>query len=317
MKLRNLLIAISFFGAMTPACNRNRQDAILAANEAEKLRKSDKDAAIGKLEEATRLDPDSHHIWYKLATIHEEKEDWAKMAEALQGAITADEKVKEDGTWATYHAKRGYALEMQAKKKPGKAKDKAGAYEEAKAPYQKCIELDENYADCYHQLGNVFLWTDDEQQAIDFYTKAIQHDPGALRYYGPLAELYINLRYFKEAEGVLKEAKTRGTPGDKLMWGVHVLMARVLQERGDAAGVVSELEAAKAINTGEGPEGVLILYSLGAAYADLTPPRVQEATDMLKGFVLRVCKGQKAAQYEVECEGARATLAKKLNATVQ
>ena len=317
MKLCNLLVAVACIGTMTSACNRNRQDAVLAANEAEKLRKGDKDGAIAKLEDATRLDPESHAIWYKLATIHEEKEDWAKMAEALQGAITADERTKDDGTWATYHAKRGYALEMQAKKKPGKPKDKAGAYEEAKAPYTKCIELDENYADCYHQLGNVYMWTDDEQQAIEYYTKAIQHDPTALRYYGPLAELYINLGYLKEAETVLKEAKTRGGPGDKLMWGIHVLMGQVLQSRNDTAGVIAELEAAKAINTGEGPEGVLILYSLGAAYANAQPPKTQEATDMLKGFVLRVCKGQKAAQYEVECEGARSTLTNKLNATVQ
>jgi tetratricopeptide (TPR) repeat protein len=317
MKLGKMLVAVACIATTTVACNRNRQDAILAANEAEKARKGDKEAAIAKLDEAVRLDPDSHAIWYKLATIHEEKEDWPKMAEALQGAITADERNKEDGDWATYHAKRGYALEMQAKKKPGKARDKASAYEEAKAPYQKCIELDENYADCYHQLGNVFLWTDDEQQALDYYTKAIQHDPSQLRYYGLLAELYINLGYMKEAEAVLKEAKTRGTPSDKLMWGIHVLMAQVLQARNDAAGVVTELEAAKAIPTGEGPEGVLILYSLGVAYANLAQPRTQEATDMLKGFVLRVCKGQKAAQYEVECEGARTTLTKKLNATVQ
>jgi len=310
MKLGQLLLAASLLIPTLAGCNRNKQDAILLANEAEKARKGDKDTAIAKLEEAARLDPDSHAIWYKLATVHEEKEDWPKMAEALGNAISADEKNSQDGTWANYHAKRGYALEMQAKKKLIK-------YDEAKGPYEKCIEADENYADCYHQLGNVMLWMDDEQKALENYTKAIEHDPSQLRYYGPLAELYINLNYMKEAEEVLKEAQTRAAPNDKGLWLIHTMMSDVLVSKGDLNGAVRELEAAKAINTGEGPEQIYTLYNLGALYARLNPPRKQDATDMLKGFVMRICKGQKAAQFASECESARTILTKQLNATIQ
>lgn len=310
MKLGQLLLAASVVTTTLVGCNRNKQDAVLLANEAEKARKGDKDTAIAKLEEAVRLDPDNHGIWFKLATIHEEKEDWPKMAEALQGAITADEKVKEDGTWANYYANRGLALEMQARKKTIK-------YDEVKAPYEKCIEIDENYADCYHQLGNVYLWLDDEQQSLAFYTKAIEHDPSQLRYYGPLAELYINLGYMKEAEEVLKEAKSRAQPGDKGLWLIHTMMSDVLIAKNDLNGAVTELEAAKAINTGDGPEQVYTLFNLGSLYAQLNPPRKQDATDMLKGFVARICKGQKAAKFVAECESARTILTKKLNATVQ
>lgn len=314
MKLCNVLAAASLlavFASGSSGCTRNKQDAVLLANEAEKIRKSNKDEAIQKLEEASRLDPDNHAIWFKLASVHEEKEDWPKMAEALQGAINADEKNKEDGVWANYFAKRGYAIEMQARKK-------AKPYDEAKEPYTKCIEADENYADCYHQLGNVYLWTDDEQKALEFYTKAIQHNPDELRYYAPLADLYVDLNYSKEAEAVLKEAKTRGGPNDVEKYDVHVLMAKVLQERGDVKGAVTELEAAKAVPVPEGSNrALLILYNLGIAYADLDPPRKQDATDLLKSFDQRVCKGQKAKDYPMECESVRTTLAKKLNATVQ
>ena len=295
--LRPLLVTTLLASAtMTAGCNRNRQDAILRANEADKMRKADREGAIAKLEEATRLDPSNHHIWYKLSAVYREKEDWPKMAEALGNAIAADEKTKDDGTWATYYAERGYALEQQAKK------DKA-KYEEAKAPYLKCIELDANYGDCYHQLGNVYLWTDDEQKALEYYTKAIEHDPKELRYYAPLADLYLALGYTKEAEAVLKEGKAQAAPNDKLLWGIHVRMAEVLMDRGDMQSAATELEAAKAIPTGEGPESILILYSLGGVYAELN--RGQEAKELLKGFYLRACRGAKAKDFVNECEVAK------------
>ena len=240
--------------------------------------------------------------------MYRDKEEWPKMAEALQSAIAADEKTKDDGTWATYHAERGYALEQIAKK------DKA-RYEEAKAPYLKCIEIDPHYSDCYHQLGNVYLWTDDEQKALEFYSKAIEHNPKELRYYGPLADLYIRLGYMKEAEQVLKEAKSFAAPNDKLLWGVHNLTAAILLERGDKQGAVTELEAAKAINVGENaPEAVLILFSLGGVYADLN--RGQEAKELLKGFFVRACKGAKAKDYASECEVARTRIVE-LGGTLQ
>ncbi len=297
MKLPKVLIALVAASTIASGCSRARQDAILRANEADKVRKVDREAAIAKLEEATRLDPSNHHIWYKLSAVYREKEDWPKTAEALQNAISADEKTKDDGTFATYFAERGYAIEQQAKKDKTK-------YEEAKAPYLKCIEVDSHYADCYHQLGNVYLWTDDEQKALEYYSKAIENDPKELRYYAPLADLYIALNYTKEAEVVLKEAKQHAAPNDKLLWGIHVRMAEVLMDRGDMQGAVTELEAAKAIPTGEGPEAVLILYSLGGVYAELN--RGQEAKELLKGFYLRACKGAKAKDFVNECEVAKA-----------
>lgn len=288
-------------------CSRAKQEAILRANEAENLRKGDKVAAIEKLDEATRLDPDNHLIWFKLANVYEEKEDYPKMAEALQNAINADERNKEDGSWANYHAKRGYALEKIALSKKD-AKARTDAYEEAKAPYTKCIELDENYADCYHQLGNVYLWTDDEEKALQYYSDAIAHNPDELRYYPPLAELYINLFLYENAEKVLEEAKNRGKAGAKEMWGVHLLSAKILQEKGDINGVIRELEAAKAIDLGgDAEQNVLILYSLGVAYNDTK--QTQKSIENLKGFHVR-CKGALAAQYPDECDNAQSLLAK-------
>jgi tetratricopeptide (TPR) repeat protein len=289
-----LTIACALVSALSSGCSRNRQEAILLANEGDKSVKVDADGAIGKYEQATKLDPSNPHIFFKLAMAHKKKEEWDKVAEALSSAT------KLAPQWANFWLERGYALEQLAEKK-------TVSYEEAKEPYNKCIEIDANYADCYHQLGNVYLWLDDEQKALEFYTKAIEHDPTQVRYYGPPAELYINLDYQKEAEQLLKEAKSFAKAGDPYLFGVHTLLSKIYQERGQLNEMVAELEAAKLV-AGEGPNQLPVLYSLGSTYAKLEPPRKQEAIQLLKSFNARGCKGNKAKEYQSECETAKSLI---------
>ncbi len=306
MKLVAMVAAATVVSSLMFGCSRARQDAVLLANEADKARKSgDKDGAIQKLTEATNLDRANHRIWYKLSQVHRDKEDWAKMAEAAQGAIKAEEEVgKGKVTYATYYAERGYALEKQAEKK-------TLSYEEAKGPYTKCIEIDPHYAACYNRLGNVYLWLDDEQKALEFYSKAIEHNPDELDFYPPLVDLYLTLGFPKEAESLLNEAKSRGKAGEKGLFNIHVLSARLLQERGDVAGAAKELETARDISKKmeESAEAVLILYNLGSVYAELARTqgeKKQQGIEMLKGFYARACKNPaKAKLYALECATAK------------
>jgi tetratricopeptide (TPR) repeat protein len=278
-------------------CSRHRQEAVILANQADKEVGINPEGAANKYDQATKLDPNNHRIFFKLAMAYEKQEQWDKMASALSRGTQLAPK------FANYWFKRAWALEQQARKK-------TISYDEAKEPYQKCIENDPNFADCYSQLANVYLWTDDEQKALENYTKAIEHNPAEIRYFSQLADLYIRLSYLNEAEQVLKEAKAMAKPGDKYLFGVHSLLAQVLQEKGDMAAMVTELEAAKAVAPADGPESVLILWSLGSTYAKLEPPRKQEAIQMLKGFSARACKGAKAASYKTECETSQALLVK-------
>lgn len=308
MKLGAILMTTSLVASSVTmlGCSRHRQEAVKLSNEGDKAVKVDVEGAIAKYEQATKLDPTNHAIFYKLSQAYEKKEDWDKVASTLSRATAIAPK------YANYWFKRGYALEQQAKKK-------TISYDEAKEPYQKCIENDPNYADCYMQLGHVFLWTDDEQKALENYTKAIEHNPNEIRYYSALADLYINLGLTKEAEVVLKEAKTFAKPktgGDRDLFDVHTLLAKVHQDKGSLAEMVPELEAAKNVAPPEGSEAVEILWSLGSTYAKLDPPRKQEAIQMLKGFSGRACKGAKAASFKTECESAQ-TLVVKLGGTMQ
>jgi tetratricopeptide (TPR) repeat protein len=289
--------------ALSAGCSRHRQEAVILANEADQAVKVDVEGAINKYEQATRLDPTNHHIFNKLAMAYRKKEDWDKVASTLARAAQLAPK------YANYWFFRGYALEMQAKKK-------VSSYDEAKEPLAKCIENDPNYAECYSELGTVMLWTDDEQKALENFTKAIEHDPAQIGYYAQLADLYIRLGYMKEAEQVLQQAKSFAKPGARELFAIHVLLSQVLQDRGAKIEMVTELEAAKKVADPEGSEAVQILYNLGSTYAQLDPPRKQEAINMLKGFSNRACKGAKAQMYKTECE-TTATLVVRLGGTLQ
>lgn len=304
MKLGTWLCGTAILAAtMALGCNRSRQEAVILANEGDGAVKVNVEGAINKYDQATKLDPNNHHIFYKLAQAYRKKEEWEKVASTLARATQLAPE------YANYWFERGYALEQQAIKG-------IVSWDEPKEPYQKCIEADPNFADCYHQLANAYLWSDDEQKALENYTKAIEHNPEALHYYASLADLYIRLDLINEAEQVLKEGKTFAKPGDPLLFGIHVLLSQVHQDRKQMAEMVTELEAAKAVAGADGPEAVQILYSLGSTYAKLEPPRKQEAIQMLKGFHTRACKGSKAKDFKSECETTN-TLVTQLGGTLQ
>src|SRR5262245_28223774 len=194
MKLGSVVVAASLV-LLAAGCSRNRQEAVKKEIQADGEVKTNVEGAISKYDEGTHLDPTNHRIFYKLAKAYEKKEDWDKVASTMARATQLAPK------YANYWLLRGYALEQLARKKTVQ-------WEEAKEPLQKCVENDPNFAACYEELGNVFLWTDDEQKALENYNKAIEHDPNNVAYYNVIADLYLNLGYVKEAEQVLKEGKS-------------------------------------------------------------------------------------------------------------
>jgi tetratricopeptide (TPR) repeat protein len=309
MKLGAFVVSASILAAsvLGAGCSRNRQEAVILANKGDQEVKVNVDGAINSYEQATHLDPLNHRIFAKLGAAYRKKEDWDKVASTMARAAQLAPKFADYWFW------RGYALEQQAKKK-------TVPWEECKEPLQKCIQNDPNYADCYEELGNAFLWTDDEQKALENYNKAVEHAPEKIAYYDTLADLYLRLGYVKEAETVLKEGKAFIKPDDKAqqkaVYGMHVLLAHVYQERDSLPEAVAELEAAKAVVPQDGPEAVQILWNLGSTYATMKPPRSAEAISMLKGFSSRACKGSKAATYKTECEQSQ-TLVTKLGGTLR
>lgn len=285
------------------ACSRDHIEAINLANEGDQAIKVNTEGAIAKYEQAIQLDPTNHKIMWKLSKAYEKKEDWDKMASTLSRAAQVAP------SFANYYYKRGYALVKQAE---GGNPDK---YEEAKEPLKKCIEKDPAMAECYHFLGEASLWTNDEQGALDNYTKAIEHDSMTPYFYPPLAELYITMRFYKEAEGVLKEGTRIIPPGEKNnnhLYGMYVLRFQVAQASGDKASMVAAMEKAEEVAGDSHPE---ISFNLGSTYAVMDPPQKEKAVRLLSSFVKRACRSAQATKYKEQCETSN-TLIQKLGGKV-
>jgi tetratricopeptide (TPR) repeat protein len=288
-----LLLGVLWLGAAA-GCSRNDIEAINLATEGDQMKKVDLEGAIQRYEQATRLDPKNALIFHKLADAYEKKEAWDKVASTMAQAIRLQPKN------ALFWYKRGKALRMQAEKGPT-------SWDEAKEPLQKCIESDSNFADCYFHLGEVMLHLDDEQRALENWTKAISHEPTELVFYGPLADLYVRLGYHDQAAQVVKEGLSFVTPQSKTgVVSLYQYEAQVAQAKGDLSGAAASLEKAKTADTeGQHPE---ILFNLGSTYAVMKPPKKQEALQMLKAFQARGCKGAKAQKFKAQCDQSQALM---------
>lgn len=303
MKLRVVHIAALSALMASTGCGRDHIEAINLANEGDRAVQVNVEGAVQKYEQAVQLDPTNHRIIWKLAKAYEKKEDWDKMASSLSRAV----QIAPD--FANYWFKRGYALVKQAEA------GNPDAYEESKEPLKKCIEKDPNYAECYHFLAEASLWTNDEQAALDNYSKAIEHDPSTAYYYPPLGELLITFKFYKEAEQILKEGTRIVAPSEKAnnhLYAMYVLRFQVAQAKDDKAEMVASMEKAQEVAGETHPE---ISFNLGSTYAVMDPPQKEKAARLLKSFVKRACRSAKAAQFKEQCETAN-SLIQKLGASV-
>lgn len=284
------LAATMAFSVMT-GCSRHRQEAVKLANQGDAIVDLDPAGAIEKYQNAVNLDPANHRIMYKLAKAHKKKDEWDKVAEVLGRATD------QAPSFANYWKERGYALYKQAEAKKI-------SYDEPKEPFKKCIEADPNQEECYYWLAHSFLWSDKEQDALQYYTKAIEFRPNRIEYYAPLADLYMRLGYLKEAEQVLNAAKELADPNKHAadLFDVHTLLGGVYRDKGDIDKMVAEFEAARALKKDD-PSS---LFNLGLGYAKQKGKKA-EALQLLKGFQARGCKSKKAQKtYKSECAQARA-----------
>jgi len=279
-------------------CSRDRIEAIDLSNEGDRAVKVNVEGAIQKYEQAIQLDPQNHHIQWKLAVAYEKKESWDKMASTLASAAQIAPN------YAKYWFRRGYALIKEAES------GSPDSYEAAKEPLKKCIEKDPNIAECYFFLAEAHLWTNDEQEALASYSKAIEHNPAEAYFYPPLAELYITHRLHTEAKEVLLEGTKLVPLTEKSkanLYSMFTLLATVAQLDRDTTAQVEALEKAQQIDGDNHPE---IAFNLGSSYAVKNPPQKEKAARLLNSFTKRACRGANAEKFKEQCESANAIIQK-------
>jgi len=293
-----LVVVLAAALPLVGACSRNNIEAVNMANEGDKERGTNVDDAISKYEQATQLDPTNYRILWKLATAYQKKEQWDKVA------LTCSKAEKLAPTHADYFYLHGYAIVQQAEKGPT-------SWSDAKEPLETAAKLDPNYSDPNFDLGNVYLHLDQEKDALEHWTKAIEQKPDEVDYYAPLADLYIRLQFLNEAEAVLKEGLNYDKPGASVggVFNIHTLYGEVYERKGDWSGAVKEFEAAKKACGACSDKGQQIaFFNLGAAYTRITPPNKAGASGNLKNFQKIICRGGAAARYADECTQAQELL---------
>jgi len=295
MSSRTLLALV--VAVASAACSRNNIEAVNLANEGDQAKGSNLEEAISKYEQATKLDPDSARIWWKLALAYEKKEDWQKLASACAQAEAASERADKKKTHADYYFRQGYAYEQLAEKGGG------GSWVEAKAPFQTAIQLDPNYGEAYGELAWVLLHTDDEIGAIQNWTKALQTQPDKNQYYVLLADQYRRLMLYDQAEQVLREGLSYTKGDDKHAFNLHTLLGDVYETKADYPRAVTEYEAAKkACDSNKCSDHKEAYFNLGVGYSELNPPKKNEAMQQLQSFWKLTCKGALAAKYADQCQ---------------
>jgi tetratricopeptide (TPR) repeat protein len=287
-----LLVA---FAVVASGCSRNNIEAVNLANDGDQAKSSNIEEAISKYEQATKLDGDNARIWWKLALAYEKKEDWQKMASASVQAEEASERAEKKKSHADYYFRQGYALEQLAEKG-------SGSWADAKAPFETAIQLDPNYSQAYGELAWTLIHADDESGAIQNWTKAIQTKPDETQYYVSLADEYRRLMFYDQAEQVLKGGIEFATPDDKHLFNLHALLGDVYETKGDFPRAVAEYEAAKkACDSNKCNDHKEAYFNLGTGYAELSPPKKNEAIQQLQSFWKITCKGALAVKYGDEC----------------
>jgi tetratricopeptide (TPR) repeat protein len=294
--LKNLaVVSVAALGVAGAGCSRNNIEAVNLANEGDQAKSANLDEAISKYDQATKLDPDNARIWWKLALAYKGKEDWSKMASACTGAEQADERGQKKKVHADYYFMHGYALEQLAE-------NGGGSWADVKAPLQQAIELDPNYASAYGELGWVLLHMDDEIGAAQSWTKALQTNPEESQYYEMLADTYRRDMFYDQEEQVLREGLSFAKPDDKHLFNLHTLLGDVYETKGDFSRAVSEYESAKrSCESNKCNDHKEAYFYLGSAYAELSPPKKNEAIQQLQSFWKITCKGASAVKFADQC----------------
>jgi len=249
------------------------------------------DEALAKYQQAAAIDP-TDAIWWKVALAFQRKEDWAGEADACAKAEAAAEQRDHKKTHADYYYRHGYALAQLAAQ--------GGSWEQARARLLTAVEIDPRYAEAHTELGIVLRNLDDEAGAVQSWTRAIMAAPRATAAYVMLADEYQRLMLFDQAMQVLNAGLSFAEPGDTQLVPLHSLLGLVYESKHDVARSVTEYETAKASCKDVACYGSTY-FQLGAAYAQLTPPRKSEAIQQLQSFFKVVCKSAAAAKHADQC----------------
>jgi Flp pilus assembly protein TadD len=170
---------------------------------------------------------------------------------------------------------------------------------------QTAVKVDPTNADAHFDLGEILARTNEEQQALEHMTRAIELRPSEGNFWAALADLYTRLGYVDMAEKVAIEGLSFVTGASQ--FALSSLAGNVRMLKHDYSGAVAHFENAKRACGQCNERGQQLAYfNLGAAYA--MAKRKSEAAANLISFQKIVCRGAAAQRYGDECVQAQELL---------
>lgn len=122
--------------------------------------------------------------------------------------------------------------------------ERAAEYPQAVAAYRKSLELDENQANVWYDLGVAYSALDQASEAIDAYTRSIRLDETSARTYNNRAAAYARLKQYDKAIEDCSRA-IELDPDDFLAWRNRGLARH---DRGDLMSAISDYDQSIRIN---------------------------------------------------------------------
>jgi tetratricopeptide (TPR) repeat protein len=101
---------------------------------------------------------------------------------------------------------------------------------------------------------------------------------------------------------VLREGISFAKEDDKHLFNMHALLGDVYETKGDFSRAVTEYEAAKkSCDSNKCNDHKEAYFYLGSGYAELNPPKKNEAIQQLQSFWKITCKGALAVKFADQC----------------
>ena len=163
----------------------------------------------------------------------------------------------------------------------------AGRVDESIVHYSRALALQPEDADAHYNLGNALQMNGNIVSATDHYRRALEIAPGIMEAHLNLGNLFFQQKREREAIGQYREALGLSPRSVKVLnnlaWALVSASDPSLHDGRRA------VELAEQANSAAGDSDALVLYTLGAAYAEVG--RFEKAAETAR-HALEMAKGQ-------------------------
>ena len=126
--------------------------------------------------------------------------------------------------------------------------------------WQKVLQLRENYADAYFMIAEELVKNQRGEGAVEYYEKAIAHDPSKLLYYVRLGAIHFRRRRYQQARTIYEQAAVRFPEAPE----IHYLVGYAARAEGMYDDAQASFQRALALQ----PDNVDALANLGFIYTE-------------------------------------------------